>query len=200
AGRVRRVNDFVEAWQGEQASERAALDVGAGLGVFLAGFQQECRSSGGWQAVALEPDPLAAQHLRSIGSFAVVSDVFPCSLPHPAYHLVTLNKVLEHVPDPLQLIEQLSKVMHPEWGVIHIEVPDKLTIGRRPPNDNILGALHCHLYDPRSLVSLIERAGLSPLAVERVLEPSGKITVFAFAALPSSIDNHVGSAAPTSGI
>jgi hypothetical protein len=59
-----------------------------------------------------------------------------------------------------------------EWGYIR---PILRLIG--------LGALHCHLYDPASIVTLLERAGLAPLHVDQIFEPSGKISVFAFAAV-----------------
>jgi hypothetical protein len=68
--------------------------------------------------------------------------------------------------------------------VIYVEVPDRRSIQFRPPNDNALGALHCHLYDPRSLSAVLEMAGLVPLSLERVFEPSGKLSVYAFATLP----------------
>ena len=57
----------------------------------------------------------------------------------------------------------------------------------RPPDDNILGALHCHLYDPVSLAVLLSRAGLATLRIERVFDPSGKITMTAFATLDGAI-------------
>jgi hypothetical protein len=97
-----------------------------------------------------------------------------------AVDLITLNKVIEHLAQPQSLLEACGRKLAAN-GVIYVEVPDEWTIGRRPANDNILGALHKHLYGPRSLTALIERAGLTVLRVGRVFEPSGKITVYAFA-------------------
>ena len=50
-----------------------------------------------------------------------------------------------------------------------------------------LGALHCHLYDPLSLAYLVRRAGLELLSVTRIAEPSGKLSVYAFAAPAESV-------------
>jgi len=165
---------------------RHVLDIGAGLGVFLAEFLE--RVGDGWVGTAVEPDPNAAAHLRSLGRFNVVQSVFTgTEMGIPVADLVTLNKVVEHVANPAALLRVAGSILNPASGVLYVEVPDELTISRRPATDNILGALHKHLYSPRSLSALIERSGLQSLRVERVFEPSGKITVFAFAAANSAI-------------
>ena len=48
-----------------------------------------------------------------------------------------------------------------------------------------MGALHHHLYNPRSITVLLENSGFVPIQVMRFFEPSGKITVAAFATLPT---------------
>jgi SAM-dependent methyltransferase len=178
AGRVTRILNFVGRRQAASAS-RHAIDIGAGLGVFLARFLAE--GGPGWRVTAIEPDPNAARHLRSLDAFGVVEAIFTGDEKEIAdADLITLNKVAEHIPYPLPLLEACRRKLTRE-GILYVEVPDEWTIGRRPPNDNILGALHKHLYAPRSLTGLIERAGLTVLRVGRVFEPSGKISVFAFA-------------------
>lgn len=183
--RVLRIRSFVSQWFMETAKPLKMLDIGAGTGVFLSRLIEEDAS--GWSATAFEPDPRAAAHLRSLGRFKVVEAVFTGCEGLRGYHLVTLNKVIEHVEFPQTLIKAARSALLPERGILYVEVPDKLTIGRRPSNDNILGALHYHLYDPASLARLLVREGFEPLRIERVFEPSGKITVFAFACMPSAL-------------
>jgi hypothetical protein len=72
-------------------------------------------------------------------------------------------------------------------GLLYVEISDYWTVGNRDSSDNILGALHHHLYGIRSLSILLQRAGLVPLKIERLTEPSGKISIYAFAAHPESI-------------
>jgi len=98
------------------------------------------------------------------------------------FNLVTLNKVLEHIEQPLPFLLQAVQSLVPDDGLLYVEVPDKLTTRLRSPQDNILGALHCHLYDSGSLWYLLDRAGLEVICVNRVSEPSGKLSVYAFAA------------------
>ena len=40
---------------------------------------------------------------------------------------------------------------------------------------------HLHVFSPQSLAVTVEKAGLAVFELERVREPSGKYTLFAFA-------------------
>jgi SAM-dependent methyltransferase len=155
-------------------------DIGAGTGVFLSRLMDE--TAGAWQYLGVEPDPRAAAHLRQLKKFAVVESMY-LDLPElRGFNLVTLNKVLEHIEQPLPFLMQVVQSLVPEDGLLYVEVPDKLTIRLRSSDDNILGALHCHLYDPTSLAHLLRLAGLELLCVNRIAELSGKLSVYAFAA------------------
>lgn len=182
AQRVARIRRFLETGCGPDADPRRVLDVGAGTGVFLSRFLDEARAAGEyWSAVAVEPDPIAAAHLRGIGRFEVVESKYARGDACSDFDLCTLNKVVEHLADPVALLRDAATALRSPSGVMYVEVPDKTTLFYRPPTDNILGALHRHLYDIRSLDEALRRAGLSALAIERLLEPSGKITLAAFA-------------------
>lgn len=152
------------------------LDIGAGTGVFLARFLADAQ---GWQGTALEPNPDACAHLRSLGRFEVLEGSFPETTTR-RYDLVTLNKVLEHLADPLGVLEKTESALAPD-GLVYVEVPDKLTAVLRPATDNILGSLHHYLFDPATLARLLDLAGFSTLWLRRYVEPSGKITVSALA-------------------
>jgi hypothetical protein len=162
------------------------LDIGAGTGVFLARFLREAQPGRRWEALAVGPTDAAA-HLRSLGLFEVREAIYTADSGLRGYDLCTLNKIVEHLPEPVPLLRDVCAALRAPGGIVYVEVPDKLTVGHRPPEDNILGALHCHLYDFRSLADLLERAGLVPLRIDRLFEPSGKISVAAFATLPSTV-------------
>ena len=181
--RVDRILDFLDNWQPLSCTNlRRALDIGSGLGVFPARFLDRC--GGGWSMTAVEPDPMAAAHLASLNRFEVAHDGFPMRENPGQFHLVTLNKVVEHIGSPVEYLRAVAMVLDPASGVAYIEVPDKATIHARPSSDNILGALHRHLYDLKGLLRLLTEAGLVAMRLERILEPSGKLSVFAFATLP----------------
>lgn len=181
AQRVARVAAFVgERLPGNVNSPRV-LDIGAGTGVFLSRFLERAGTRG-WKGTAVEPDPTAAAHLRSLGRFEVIEGLYMPALGLAGYDLVTLNKVVEHLPGPVELVRGAAQALDPRHGILYLELPDKRTVSERPPSDNILGALHCHLYDASSIAALLKRAGLATLKTETLYEPSGKITVAAFAA------------------
>lgn len=186
AMRVERVLAFCRGWFAPgRAGLLRALDVGAGTGVFPARFLE--RSGANWTMTAVEPDPLAAGHLKSLRRFEVIEDVFPMQRDIGRFDLVTLNKVVEHFDRPVELLRAIVPVLVPQSALVYIEVPDKETTVSRATDDNILGALHRHLYDLKSLLALIEAAGLVGLQVERIVDPSGKLSVFCFATTPAAL-------------
>ncbi|NKD56034.1 MULTISPECIES: class I SAM-dependent methyltransferase [unclassified Haematospirillum] len=185
AGRVARVMDFVRRWSGAFSLPRI-MDIGAGTGVFLSRLVDQ--TGGAWHYLGVEPDPRAAAHLRQLEKFAVVEAMYLGQTDLRGFNLVTLNKVLEHIEQPLPFLLQVIQSLVPEDGLLYVEVPDKLTARLRSPQDNILGSLHCHLYDLTSLGQLLRRAGLELMCVNRVAEPSGKLSVYAFAAPAESVE------------
>jgi 2-polyprenyl-3-methyl-5-hydroxy-6-metoxy-1,4-benzoquinol methylase len=154
AGRVKRVIAQLDTWRQALGQTRRAanvLDIGAGTGVFLAKLlQSKAQTVSDWRATAIEPDPVAAKHLRGLNKFEVIQGVFDASPAMQGYDLVTLNKVVEHLPKPQALMSGVVQALDPAGGIVYVEVPDVLTIGRRLPTDNILGSLHHHLYRPSS--------------------------------------------------
>lgn len=182
--RVERVCAFLSKWRPASHGGGRVMDVGAGTGVFLSRFLG--RAVERWEAVALEPDPMAARHLRGLERFLVREELFTGQSDLVGFDLITLNKVLEHIEYPVEVLRSVARALDSN-GVVYVEVPDKLTAKLRPPTDNILGALHFHLYDPRSLANLLARAGFEPIRIERVFEPSGKISVYGFACLPEAL-------------
>ena len=184
AGRVSRVIDFLRRWSGMDGRRRV-MDIGAGTGVFLSRLVDQTADA--WRYYAVEPDPRAATHLRQLKKFTVIEAMYIGQPDLYGFNLVTLNKVLEHIAEPLPFLVNVAKSLVPDDGLLYVEVPDKLTTCLRTPDDNILGSLHCHLYDPNSLSLLLRQSGLELLCVNRVAEPSGKLTVYAFAAPTESI-------------
>jgi hypothetical protein len=198
AGRVERIRNTLRVFQGRFPSgsagrRRAVLDIGAGTGVFLSLFLDLAAAHGeDWRAIGVEPDPNAVDHLLSLRQFEVHAGPYTGQMELRGVDLVTLNKVVEHIPDPVPFIDLAGRALSAETGILYVEVPDVLTIGRRAPNDNVLGALHHHLYTPQGVMALFQRAGLVSLDVGRIMEPSGKITVYGFAAMASAVDAFCG--------
>lgn len=176
-GRVRRIMSILAWLQVNQKETIEVLDIGAGTGVFLATLIGG-RGSPKLRGTAIESDPVAAGHLRSLNIVDVIEADFFSMDPCPRYNLITLNKVLEHFKDMHQVLAKACGFLEDDCGALYIEVPDSLTTRFREPSDNILGALHENLYSPKSLLILVESIGLVPVEVKRIREPSGKLTCY----------------------
>lgn len=176
--RVARVAAAMDRWLPASAS-RTVVDVGSGMGVFLAALTQ----SPGWQGLAIEPSQRACEHLRRVGGFRVYEGLFSVQLGLSGYDLITFNKVIEHIRQPQSVLLAARTAVAPH-GMIYVEVPHRLSVFCHPPEHFILGALHHHLCSVPALARLLEDAGWVTVEAGTVYEPSGKVTAFAFAGLP----------------
>lgn len=167
-----RVGRIVEAL----GSEGTVLDVGSGLGVFPARMKEA-----GWRVVALDPDPRAIEHTRSIVEVeAVEADFLTADLNDVGrFDLVTLNKVLEHVPDPVVMLRRASELLA-EGGCVYVELPDGEAAAREGAGREEFFVEHLHVFSMASLTLLARHAGLDVVRAERIREPSTKFTLLAF--------------------
>lgn len=178
AGRVRRFVEFARARLGPRPGGRrpTVLDVGSGLCVFLAGMKGE-----GWDGTALDPDPRAAAHAEKKVGVRAVSAAFEAAEGLGRFDAVALNKVIEHIRDPIPTLARAGAVVEPD-GFVYVEVPDGEAAAADGPGREEFFIEHWHAYSPPSLAMTAARAGLSVLRLERLREPSGKYTLAAFLA------------------
>jgi 2-polyprenyl-3-methyl-5-hydroxy-6-metoxy-1,4-benzoquinol methylase len=152
----------------------AVLDIGSGLGVFPARMKEA-----GWAVTGLDPDPRAIEHLRGdVGVDAVEGDFMHCE-DLGRFDLVTFNKVLEHVEDPVAMLRRAQSFLEPD-GVVYIELPDGELAAAESPARQELFIEHHHAFSMASLCLLAAHAGLVVRRCERLREPSNKLTLFAF--------------------
>jgi 2-polyprenyl-3-methyl-5-hydroxy-6-metoxy-1,4-benzoquinol methylase len=171
AARVRRIVERLGA-------SGSVLDVGSGLGVFPARIKEQ-----GWRVTALDPDSRAVEHTRSVAGVDSVCADFMEAEDLGSFDLVTLNKVLEHVSDPIAMLARANSFLSP-GGAVYVEVPD----GEGAAGD-VDGANreeffieHLHAFSMASLCLVSQRAGFAVQCADRVREPSGKYTLLAFLA------------------
>jgi len=101
------------------AGRRRLLDVGSGPGYFLLHGQQR-----GWQVRGIEPSTKAAQHSRTLGLEIVHAFLDDDTAPKlGTYDVVHLNEVLEHVPDPRDVLRLAFGLLDP-GGLIALMVPN----------------------------------------------------------------------------
>ena len=96
------------------------------------------------------------------------------------FDLVTFNKVLEHVDDPVAMLASVARLLTPN-GLVYVELPDgeAAEAEGKEREEFLLG--HKHVFSLASYALLIAKAGFELLTCERLREPSTKFTLRGFA-------------------
>lgn len=182
AGRAANIQAYLSRrWpEGRLKAAPRLLDVGTGLGVFPHRMKQA-----GWDCVGIDMDPTLIAHVRdNVGIPAEVADV--TTVEHLGqFDLISFNRVLEHVSDPVRILASVERLLKPD-GFVYIELPDAeaAEIEGQDREEYLLG--HMHVFSFASYALLIERAGFDLMSCERLQEPSTKYTLRGFARpLPS---------------
>lgn len=173
--RVNNVINICNKYFNLESQPLDVLDVGSGLCVFLYLLSQKTN----WTLLALDPDNRQSQHAQGFCQIpSICSDFFSFSTERK-FNLISFNKVLEHVMDPVKMLSHAKKFLAVS-GLIYIELPD----GTEALKDSVMREEffieHYHAFSIISTNYLIEKAGFTPLSIERIKEPSEKYTLRAF--------------------
>jgi 2-polyprenyl-3-methyl-5-hydroxy-6-metoxy-1,4-benzoquinol methylase len=180
-GRVRRVVEFARSYLMAPARENRAptvLDIGSGLCVFLHRMKVA-----GWDGTALDPDERAVRHAREVVGVRGVQGDFLTAPDLGQFDLVTFNKVLEHIKNPVAMLARSAGFLRP-GGFVYLEVPDGEAAVADGPGREEFFIDHHHIFSAASLALLVVRAGFRLRALERLREPSSKYTLRAFLEQP----------------
>ncbi len=156
------------------------LDIGSGMAVFPAAMRRL-----GWGVTAIDPDPENARHAREVVGVEAICADFMASALKGLWDVVSLNKVLEHVANPIGMLAKAATLLASP-GFVYIELPDgeaALDLGCERQEFFLE---HRCAFSPASLSLLVWRAGLRLVRLERLREPSGKFTLRAFSMVAPS--------------
>jgi 2-polyprenyl-3-methyl-5-hydroxy-6-metoxy-1,4-benzoquinol methylase len=95
------------------------------------------------------------------------------------YDVITFNKVLEHVEQPIEMLKKAKSFLNKN-GFIYVEVPDGEMAAMEGKEREEFFIDHIHVFSFTSLSLLIQKSWLLPLVIERLKEPSTKYTIRAF--------------------
>lgn len=153
------------------ASGPNLLDVGAGIGTFLA----MARSEAGWQVVGTEVSTAAINLARQRHEIAMLAgNVEELPIAPASFNVVTLWHVLEHVPSPTGLLQACHRLLAPN-GILVVAVPNdaesrqlpgrlKRLLGRPPSEPR---------YQPLSIGSEIHLSHFTLPVLRRLLQKEG---------------------------
>jgi SAM-dependent methyltransferase len=136
------------------------LDIGCGPGRFLQAMRLTHPQ---WSLVGIEPDSRAAAQGQAIGLTIYQSTFEDANLPPRQWDAITLWNVLEHLPDPLGMLQRISSLLRPR-GMIYLAVPlcdswDASIFGPYWTGWEL--PRHFTHFDRRSLTQLLAAAGLT---------------------------------------
>ncbi len=160
------------------------LDVGCGDGAFL----EQARRRG-WEVAGTEISSWAAAHAAAtLGRAVFCGELREAAYPEAHFDAVTLWHVLEHVTEPLSLLEEVRRILKPR-GVLIVAVPNRndrvmqaayRLVKRRRPKLFSLRDREPHLFhfSAASLTRLVALAGFAVAWIgpdSGIVEPSKRL-------------------------
>jgi 2-polyprenyl-3-methyl-5-hydroxy-6-metoxy-1,4-benzoquinol methylase len=181
------------------AAKRTLLDIGAHAGRFLHLAQED-----GWSVEGIELNPRTAQFAaKRTGAPVHQINAHDLTVNGRRFGAVVLTDVLEHIPEPMRLLESMTALVEP-GGAIAVKVPNgraqwvkeralaAVSAHRVSVADNLV---HVNHFSPRSLALALEYAGFSNVRVatappelpRRGLSGALRLATFAAASLPGAV-------------
>lgn len=177
SGRVNRVIEYAKK-HFSNSSKLSILDVGGGIGVFLALIKKRTN----WDCMSIEPDNRLVEHTTKmdIGIESLSCD-YRCLKWNLKFDIICLNKVLEHIEEPLSFLEKAKKDLKPN-GFVYLELPDgeSASLDTKKFNREEFFIEHHHAFSMKSMQLLSRKAGFKIEKSERLIEPSSKFTILSF--------------------
>jgi 2-polyprenyl-3-methyl-5-hydroxy-6-metoxy-1,4-benzoquinol methylase len=135
------------------------LDVGCALGFML----QEAKSAG-WDPVGVETSEFAARYAAEhTGCPVHASTLQQAAFPSESFDVVTLMDVIEHVPGPKELVEEIYRILRP-GGILFIVTPNFGSFFMRlygPTAYGVWPEHHVVYFQPSTMTQLLQKVGFA---------------------------------------
>lgn len=138
------------------------LDVGCGDGRFLLLMQNL-----GWQVEGTEVDPEAVKTARNNKLEVKLGELSEQKYPDNSFDVITLKSVMEHLPDPLDVLIECQRILKDE-GILMIITPNtKSRIHNIYKNNwfDLDPPRHLHLFSPKNLEGLLKKVGFKSIKI-----------------------------------
>ena len=132
------------------------LDVGSGLCVFL----HLVKNITDWNCTALDPDHRQFSCTRICRCKCYTWGLYADLDELKNYEIITFNKVLEHVTNPIEMLRK-AKGLLALGGFVYIELPDGTMAKKDSLQREEFYIEHLHVFSIASVAVLMEKLGLS---------------------------------------
>ena len=171
--RFKSIKNFNKKWFPKLITPNL-LDIGSGTGVFPFIVKKN-----GWNCSAIDPDPRSIDHItKNIGVKGFCGDFMELE-SDIKYNIITLNKVLEHVEHPIEMLAKVKKWINKD-GFVYVELPDGEMASKVGKEREEFFIDHLNIFSITSTSILASQAGFKVEKIYRIKEPSSKYTIRAF--------------------
>jgi len=142
------------------SSTGSILDFGCGSGEFLNSLQKA-----NWNITGIEPSELARKKASDLNGKSIYSSLD--EIPGKEFDSITAWHVLEHVPSPLETMQQLKSHLK-KSGTIFIAVPNYQSPDAKHYKDYWAGfdvPRHLWHFSKQSMQTLLEKSGLEVVKI-----------------------------------
>ena len=176
--RVKRIKEMIKKTIPQKKLN--LLDVGSGTGVFPFKMKGE-----NIDVTALDPSKDCTMFIKnkSKSKIKILTGNFLKMNYNKfsKYNLITFNKVLEHVDEPILFLQKAKKLLKNN-NLVYVEVPDAIAIKDKKEGKNReeFGLGHNHVFTKKSLRNILNFTNFKIITIKSIREPSGKYTLYAF--------------------
>lgn len=157
----RRLDEIVAGFEPYRRAGRL-LDVGCGAGTFL-----RAAARAGWEAVGVEVSATAAEHNRAAGFEVFNGFLEEARYPEGHFDVVIASEVLEHVPDPGEMLREILRVLRP-GGLLWATTPNGRGLSARALGlgwSAVCPPEHLHLFSRGAAARLLSETGFGRVRV-----------------------------------
>lgn len=154
--------DSVVSWVGVDAvAGRRVVEVGAGTGVLSRKLAHHAQS-----VLVVEPNPRLTIEDLPEENIELLNEPFRAALVKIPADVVICRQVLEHVADPLDLLEEMNRSLVPE-GLLYLEVPSAEYIEQQGAFFDLHNE-HVQYFHRGNLLRLVARAGFALVREQQI--------------------------------
>jgi 2-polyprenyl-3-methyl-5-hydroxy-6-metoxy-1,4-benzoquinol methylase len=145
------------------------LDVGCGSGEWLSVMKNL-----GWEVEGLDFDENAVRVARQTGLNVHCGALEDQRFPDGSFDAVTLNHVIEHVPDPVKTLKECARILK-KGGKLVLATPNSASLSHRLFKNDWRGLeppRHLHIFSPSSMRRALRIAGMRNVLIQPVIATS----------------------------
>ena len=134
------------------------LEVGCGNGAMLSSMQEL-----GWQVEGVDFDPIALKVAKGRGLNVKLGGLNDQHYPNKSFDAVVMSHVIEHVPNPLELLSECYRILK-VGGRLIVVTPNAASWGHRMYGADWRGLeppRHLHIFTRKTLMKISEQAGFA---------------------------------------